>query len=514
MFAKIAQHFKSLTMKSQIILFNVITLVIVLSIVWINYYVQTEIFSAISSSSLIQILQVQDQDQIGFIAQNVAIIIELKFITVLQQIEQIKQFYNFFDIEKENIVNNYKMNPCISMKNFIQVKKEFQTPKFCYQAIGVPDYISIPQDEKEVLLLHEFISFLNHYSLVINVPFTGKLQIASISQTKYFAQFPSGLLFPSYDITQRFWYQNHLLKTEADSNTGFVFSPLNEAFASQTKEMSITNSIYKKDQMIGIIKEGLLVNNQLIPAVPYNVLLLDQEGLVVYFNIEKLINKTDYFYIYDENITGFNKTDWEEMIQFSNQRERVILVLENKLQKEKVNIYSLEVLKNNFTLIVYTNITTKIDSQNKSEAIREKSFFNFTISLFVQIMLGFIALIVQIIVILVVFRPLKQFNSIIKQYTLSQGNNINSEIFKMINKKPQESDALSTLQNKILSFSQILSESQGRKCEMCKIWEAFSYNLNDPEFDFDLFKNQFKYLENGKQELNKKMLKIIKQGIN
>lgn len=45
-----------------------------------------------------------------------------------------------------------------------------------------------------------------------------------------------------------FWrYENHILKTKADSNTGFVFSPLNEAFASQIKEMSITNSIYKAD---------------------------------------------------------------------------------------------------------------------------------------------------------------------------------------------------------------------------------------------------------------------------
>ncbi|CAK80375.1 unnamed protein product (macronuclear) [Paramecium tetraurelia] len=489
------------------------TLLAVLSLSWINYYVQTEIFSVISSSSLNQILQSQDQDQIGFIAQNIAIIVEFKFVTVLKQIESIKNFYSFFENEKQNIANNQKLNSCVSVQEFLNDKRLIQSQRFCYYAIGVPDYTTLPQNEEEVFILNDFISFLNHYSLVINVPFTGKLQIASISSTKYFAQFPSALLVPAYDITTRFWYKNHIDKTEADSNTGFVFSPLNDAFASQIKEMSITNSLYKDNKMFGIIKEGLLVSNQLIPTVPYNVLLLDQDGLVVYFNMEQLINKTNYFYIYDQNITGFNQTDWEEMIQFSNQRDKVILVLENKLQKEKVNIYSLEVLKNNFTLVVYTNITTKIDYQSQSQVIRDKSFIHFTYSFFTQIFLGVIAIALQIIVLLVVFKPLKQFISIIKQYTLSQGNNINSEIFKMIHTKSQKQDALSNLQNKLLSFSQILTESQGRKCEMCKIWESFAYNENDPELEFDEFRNQFNFIQNERSEFGKKMLKQIKLGI-
>ena len=63
----------------------------------------------------------------------------------------------------------------------------YSIPKFCYQATGVSDYITIPINETKVLLLHDFISFLNHYNLVINVPITGKIQIASISSTKYFS---------------------------------------------------------------------------------------------------------------------------------------------------------------------------------------------------------------------------------------------------------------------------------------------------------------------------------------
>ncbi|CAD8161413.1 unnamed protein product [Paramecium pentaurelia] len=513
MIAKIVQKLRSLTMKSQIILFNVLTLVIVLQVVWINYYVQTQIFSSISFSSLYQILQKQDQDKIGFIAKNVALIIELKFLSILTQMEQIKEFYIFFEKEKENIVNNYKMDSCISIEDYINDNTSLYTPKFCYQAIGVPDYVTIPQNETGIQILHDFISFLNHYSFSLDVSFSGMIQISSVSKTKYFSQFPFCFLLPWFDITSLPWYQNHLLKTSENEKEGFIFSPLNDFFITKIKEMSITSSLYSDGNMIGIIREGLIISDYLIPTVPYNVLLLDQDGLVVYFNIEQLRNKTDYFYIYDQNVTGFNKTDWEGMIQFSSQREKVILVLENKLQDEKVNVYSLQVLKNNFTLIVYTNITTKIDSQNQSTAIRETSFINFTISLFGQILLGFVAIILQIFVLLIVFKPLKQFNSIIKQYTLSQGNNVNSEIFKMIHKKTQESDALTTLQNKILNFSQILSERQGKKCDMCKIWESFAFNEKELQLDIDQIKNQFQILQNGMQEFEPKMLKIIKQGI-
>lgn len=36
------------------------------------------------------------------------------------------------------------MNPCISMKEIMMDKRVFSTQRFCYQANGVPDYISIP----------------------------------------------------------------------------------------------------------------------------------------------------------------------------------------------------------------------------------------------------------------------------------------------------------------------------------------------------------------------------------
>ncbi|CAD8080270.1 unnamed protein product [Paramecium sonneborni] len=512
MFTLFLKKLRSLTMKSQIILFNLLTLILVLSVGWINYYVQTEIFSAISSNSLSQILQIQDQDQIGFLAQNLGLVIETKFMAVLQQMEQINHFYSFFQREKENLINYQQMDPCISINDFLKNNISFYVPKFCYQAIGVPDYISIPNSEKEVYILQDFLSLLNHYSLVLDRSLAGMIQVASVSKTKYFSQFPFCFLLPWFDITQLPWYQNHLL--ESGQNKGFIFSPLNDFFITKIKEMSITSSIYHNGQIIGIIREGLIINDYLIPIVPYNVLLLDHEGLVVYFNIEQLRNKTDYFYIYEENVTGFNKTDWKEMIQFSKKDDKIILVLENKLSQEKVNVYSLEVLKNNFTLVVYTNITTKLDSQNKSAAIQEKSFFNFTISLFAQIILGLAAIIIQIFVLIIVFRPLRQFSKIIKQYTLSQGNNINSQIFKMINKNSQRSDAVSTLQNKIINFSQTLFKSKERKCDMCKIWESFSYNLKESDFDLDQIKNQFLNLKNGQQEFNPKMLKIIKLGIN
>lgn len=39
--------------------------------------------------------------------------------------------------------------------------------------------------------------------------------------------------------------------------------------------MSITSSLYYDNNMIGIIREGLIISEYLIPTVPYNVLLLD-----------------------------------------------------------------------------------------------------------------------------------------------------------------------------------------------------------------------------------------------
>lgn len=46
--------------------------------------------------------------------------------------------------------------------------------------------------------------------------------------------------------------------------------------------MSITMSLIYDNQVIGIIREGLIISLFLVPYVPYNVFLIDSNGLIVY----------------------------------------------------------------------------------------------------------------------------------------------------------------------------------------------------------------------------------------
>jgi hypothetical protein len=60
----------------------------------------------------------------------------------------------------------------------------------------------------------------------------------------------------------------------------------------------------------GYLGIPLLIDKYLIPLIPYNVMIVDIEGKIIFNYLENGVSLNGTIYIHDQNYTGFNKSDW------------------------------------------------------------------------------------------------------------------------------------------------------------------------------------------------------------
>ncbi|CAD8118817.1 unnamed protein product [Paramecium sonneborni] len=517
MFEGLLRKIKNLKMRNQIIFANIIFLATVILLVISAFYVQSKIFSYISSQSAELTESEQEKIQLKTIGKMLMRRIVLKHENVINHLASIQKCFSYIDYNNITIELQSPIAPCVSIQYLKGNDYFINYESFCYQANGINDSITLPINDTLVKSLHSTITLLSAYSMIFGLDIINLKEyfhIGARSNIQYLASYPVSYLVKSYNVLKRPWYLNHVQAFDQNPELNVTYTPPFNHFITQTLEVSICYSIKSKaKELIGVSKTQIRFDSYMIPQIPYNVLLLDMTGVVLFCNVDLNFNDSQKIYVFDEKITGFNKSDWF-LIQENSQNENSNpLIFQHKLSNLSVYMVTFQLPNKEYIMIIYSNITTtqgiqqNIDEKNSQLAI-----------IFMKMFLShacFSALLMflEFIVIVQIFAPIYKLTMEIKKYTLCVGNNVDKEIFKLIHKKPANNQFF-TLQQKMLNIENLLNSNQNYKSKLCKIYESIQYNKKESPFKIKQIKKSALILEDQQKQFKQKIQTILKPLLN
>ncbi|CAD8177159.1 unnamed protein product [Paramecium pentaurelia] len=497
MFKCIISAFKEMRMRSQIFLFEIIILLFVLVLAGAATYVELRIFYYISTHSSETMISKLDIKQINQATTLVSHYIKQKHQRRINLIEHLSSFLITYQIQSPKFTKVKQMESCINSELLIIPQYFYQTPKFCYQLHGVHDLITLPQNNQNISLLYDSLGLMNEYDLLFSIESSYFIQVVDNSDYKFDIVYPIGMLINGYDPKTRPWYVNHIKQMEVHSNELYFYSEVYKVFIEQFDyQFSITHSLFNsKKQFIGIAKTMLTTNDPSFEYVLYNIILINYAGQVLYNGMEMWQNLTDIFYVFNETITGFNQTDWYKIEQhainrLSRDNSNQILILYNKYHKKFVHVQCEKFQKENFTLIIFTNVSSINIMEKQFQEIEQSFIFWYFLAASIIISICSLTITISLIVINSICQPLIKLTNQVSLHVLQLGNNINQQIFKMFNKQIYSLNLLNNLNNKFMNFQELLLQSQTTKCETCRLLEKMNFNKKESNINLKLIQNQ------------------------
>ncbi|CAD8084969.1 unnamed protein product [Paramecium sonneborni] len=370
----------------------------------------------------------------------------------------------------------------------------------CYLIYGNLELENALQNNQEINQLHNGLRLLEHFGLAFNKFYPDFLQFVDISNISYNSLYPFGYQIPNYDLHNRAWYVDHIRKSKSDPNQSYFFTDVYKMIVGDYNYyFSITQSLYDQNKnVLGILKVMLSINDQNLRNVKSNIILINQFGQVIYYEMEtQKIDNSQVFYIYNESITGFNISDWKQMenkaMQHQNQsfeNQHLLskcLILYNKFYKSYVHLRSEKFEKENFTLIIFTNLTSKLILKEKFEEAFLESEIWILIAALSILFLGALSFSISICYINMICQPLIEINRKISKHVLSVGNNINHMIFKILQSQERSSNLFSKLNEQIWNLYDMIQTRQQKKCEQCLLIEKMLYDRKESSLNQKLF---------------------------
>ncbi|CAD8196553.1 unnamed protein product [Paramecium pentaurelia] len=513
MFQTLLRTIRSLKMRNQIILANIIFLIIVISLPISAFYAQSKIFSYISTHST-ELLQVkQDKTQLISIGKMLMRRVALQHIQVINNLASISNSYNYFEYNNITIELESPLAPCVPISYLIGDNYFINYESYCYQANGINDSITLPKNDTRIQSIHSTITLLSGYSMIFGLDIVRLKQyfhIGANSNIQYLATYPVSYLTKSYNVLKRPWYQNHVQAFAQNPDLNITYTPPFNHFLSQTLEVSICYSIKSQaKELIAVAKTQIRFDSYMIPQIPYNLLLLDKTGVILYSNIDQQFNDSQSIYVYDQSITGFNKTDWLIIQENSLRNNQTPQVFYHKLSNLSVYLITFQLPNQEYTLIIYSNITTTIEIQERLDEKNQELNVIFMKMILFQFSFSIFLMFLEFIVIVQIFAPIYRLTMEIRQHTLRVGNNINREIFKLINTQPV-GNQFQTLKHKMLNIENLINGNQNNKSQICKIYEQIKYNKKEKPFRIKQLRNATQDLKDSQYQLKQKIKNIIK----
>ncbi|CAD8172700.1 unnamed protein product [Paramecium octaurelia] len=497
MFGCIISAFREMRMRSQIFLFEIIILLFVLVLAGAAAYVEIRIFYYISTHSSETIISNLDIKQINQATSLVSHYIKQKHQRRILVLEHLSSFLRTYQMLTQQFTKVKSMESCAGSAQFVISEYVYQTPKFCYQLHGVPDLVTLPKNNQNISLLYQGLGLLNEYDLLFSIESPYFIQVADTSDYKFDIIYPVGMLIKDYDPKTRPWYVNHIKQMKAHPDEFYFYSEVYKVFIEQFDyQFSITHSLFNsQQQFFGMAKTMLTTNDPSFEYVLYNIILINYAGQVLYNGMEMGQNLTDVFYVFNETITGFNQTDWYQIEEHATNRLRrdnsnQILILYNKYHKQFVHVQSEKFKKENFTLIIFTNVSSINIMEKQFQETEESFIFWYSLALSIIISIYSLTVTLSLFAINSICKPLTKLTNQVSLHVLQLGNNINHQIFKMFNKQIISLDLLNNLNNKFMNFSELLLLSQTTKSETCRLLEKMSFNKKESNLNLKLIQNQ------------------------
>ncbi|CAD8175231.1 unnamed protein product [Paramecium pentaurelia] len=506
------QAFRNLKMRSQIISLDIMILLLVLSIAGVAVYVEIKIFYYISERSLQNTLVISDIKQISLTTHLMKHYILEKHKISIQLADHISSFlYYYAKIQSEVRFKN-PFDSCFSSNDYINSIYIEQVQKMCYSIYGNIELEDAFTQNPSIQLLYNGLRLLDQFGLELNKFYPDFIQFVDITDINFNGLYPFGFYIPNYNLQNRPWYVEHLQKTQMEPNQFYFFTDVYKMIVGDFNYyFSITQSLFDQNkQFIGILKLMLSIDDLNFNNVKSNIMLINKYGQVIYNEMEmQQINKTQVYYIYNETITGFNNSDWKIIenkaifntkIQFENDDDlSKCIILYNKFYKSYVHLRSEKFINENFTLIIYTNITSKkILEEQFQEAYLESETWILSAACTI-LLIGALLFSISTCIINIICQPLIEINHKISNHVLSVGNNINQMIFKILQSKKKSSNLYANLNEQLWNLQNTIQIKQIKKCEQCILIEKMFYHRRDSSLNCQQIKNAISNIQGDAQ---------------
>ncbi|CAD8179878.1 unnamed protein product [Paramecium octaurelia] len=487
------QAFRNLKMRSQIISLDIMILLLVLSIAGIAIYVEIKIFYYISERSLQNTLVISDIKQISLTTHLMKHYIKEKHKISILLADHISSFLHFYSKIQHEVNFTKPIDPCYSFDQYIHNLQVEKTQKMCYSIYGNINLQDSLQKSPDIQQLYNGLRLLEDFGVELNKFYPDFMQFVDITDINFNVLYPLGYYVPNYNLSTRAWYVDHIKKAQEDPSQFYFFTDVYRMIVGDYNYyFSITQSLFNKDkQFIGILKMMQTIDDLNMQNTKSNIMLINKYGQVIYKEMEnqEFYNNSQVFYIYNETITGFNNSDWEIIedqaisnikTEFENESEQYkCIILYNKFYKSSVHLRSEKFIKENFTLIIYTNITTKKNLEEQFEAAFLESENWILIAACSILFLGALSISMSICYINIICQPLIEINHKISNHVLSVGNNLNRQIFKILLPQRKASNLYAKLNEQLWNLQDTIQIRQKKKCEQCILIEKMFYHRKD-----------------------------------
>ncbi|CAD8060234.1 unnamed protein product [Paramecium sonneborni] len=474
------KRFQNLKMRDQICFVKIFAFSISFLLIGSFYIVQKNVIIGIYENSSYIVLQRQDRmalklflpqlNQYLISKQHQRIQLLTSLGTLYQQLDNFHISEQFKDSIKCQILEE---------KNFL-----FQLPELCFACQLCKDGNKLPSMEK-YQNLSKFSRLISEYILLFDTQQNNRIFYIATGDIQAGFIFPQIIYDWSFSPQSKDWFVNHLNKYQQDLNQKYFFSQLyfsgTQFIYKQTISYSLENQYTKSlDAIAGTDIDAEDPDMKLIQA---NTYLLNEQGQIIYRNVNLNLSVTELNFIYEENKTGFNQTDWIQILNLANnypsisnclQDDNQILCRYNSIYKKPIKIVANQI-PGNFTLMMFTNASF--------EQLLQQNFLQLELlvqqvnqqALFTQIIISCSLITISMIIVIFMFRPILRVMITAKMYIKKMGNNLDKEIFKLMNSKKNGQGVFNNLEVQIVNFSDILSRSQQQKGKICKQMEEYQY---------------------------------------
>ncbi|CAD8119393.1 unnamed protein product [Paramecium sonneborni] len=357
----------------------------------------------------------------------------------------------------------------------------------------LPEYDYFKRDYKFVSLLNENIMQMDPTQLFLpdNIYF-------SKIEREFTAWWPQWNRILGYHPPERTWYIQHLQNYKNNPNKNCFKSDMYQFFADYPV-MAMTTTCNLKDENNNLI--AILASDQQLLDKYYkhprlNVMIVNFDGLLVISTMQSqlIANSTELGYFYEQNVTGFNKEDWDQIVHYVQERSFLsncqyfpnisdLMCRYNSLLEQDV-IFQVQNLTNpNFVYILFYNLTDEIqdlvDQQDIIQEIINESYFNIVVLLLISLTI----IIIQLIFVQIIFLPLKNLIKHSRAYLKSNSHRLlfRQKEFYLYNFYIDGYTSNNILLGLKLAYKQIyhrICKQNFKKCNQCQIIQKFQYPSN------------------------------------
>ncbi|CAD8152743.1 unnamed protein product [Paramecium octaurelia] len=452
-----------------------------------------------------QLLPLQNNRALNMQSQEIIAILNFTFYMITKKMEKLS-IINYWSSSIDLKINQEIM-PCkVSQQFDDSIQKYFA----CY---SYSEYFQQSRIEEVQFFKLLNLLYINQYTFDFFIV-SQQIYLVSFLDNLLTGYYPTKLKNETLEIIQRDWFISYMLELQQGKQfEPYKLAPIVKMENYDYPMSAFSMVMFDSKYMVGGVG-SLLINLRNIEQFVYvsslSIILVYDDGIILYTKsyINEGIAKSR-MYIYDEEQTGFNISDWND-IKYSVNNSATPIQKYNSLLKCNMYIKASQQPNTPLISLVLTNLTY----ENEIIKVLDDQIA-IVLSWYTQTNLY--TIIIGMIIILGTLIPLK--------FMFKSTNVVIDKIIRYLNGKfdykltydlldrteiSSHNNSLNQLEISYHKLDQVLNKSQFKKSELCTIFEHFQFEKQE-KIKLDI---SFKQLNDYNQQLNlKQFSQLIKYQI-